>query len=65
MNSPVSGDRSTELKHMQILIRKIMTSKAFGVFLFCLGGLLIGAVGFSILRGTEAFSQEEVKGFPN
>lgn len=42
----------------------MMTSRAFGVFLFVLAGLVCGAAGFSALRGTQAFSEEEGKGFP-
>ena len=49
---------------MKFSIQKFMTSKAFSVVIFCLAGLLVGAVGFSVLRGTDVFSQETVKGFP-
>ncbi len=49
---------------MRFFIYKFMTSQAFGIVLFCLAGLLVGTTGFFVLRGTQAFSQEEVQGFP-
>lgn len=50
---------------MHSLIRNIMTSRSFGIFLFCLAVCLAGVTGFSLLRGAEASSSSgEEKGFP-